>query len=751
MRKKSHNGYRCSSFAATTSVFLLALLTCYLFTPQASAQFPSFELSSLSQPVAQIGSSFDLTLAGSRADELHTLYFSASQVTAEPILQPATLPSETPTPTGKFKVQIAKTATPGPCEVRGLGRYGLSNPRRLFLVQKQVTAANTDHSNAATAFELLPDRIVCASCQPQKRNYYRVHLDAGQALHATVYAQQLDSRAMPLVTLLDAEQRILARGRSFGSWPATLDYQAADAVELLIVVHDAIFFGGPEYPYALEFTLGNTSPGELKTELDQELLPSLKPATNHIARVERMAISSSERTTEGNAQNSQLPVRAEGVFPADRSACSHDFEAVKDQQLAIEVTSHSAQQLTDPRLVLYRLLPAKESTPVAEGTAKGTVEGTAAGSSEVNFTLQQLLEQDDPPALGDVSMRIRRRDPMITWTVPETGRYRAVLLDNESSPRRPEQMRYEIDIRPTRPDFQLLAYPPFPTNNPALARPFELNLIRGGSCSLRVVALRREGFDLPIEVSLSGLPAGVEASPITVHPSQSEATINLTCNESAEAWSGPIQISGQTTVVDSQTQHAALTASIVWPAIPTLNAVQSRLSENLMLHLNSLDTNPVSVALGSETPLEIKQGEKLTIPVRLTRRDGGAAACVLRPQSLLSKITTPELTIAADKSEGSCEISVAADAPLGEFSFWLQNETKIKWRDNPQALAVAEKQLADLNAVLAQTTDAARKTSLEEAVRQVTARIEALKKSTAEKELTVFIPSNSQRIRVVSK
>ncbi len=170
-----------------------------------------------------------------------------------------------------------------------------------------------------------------------------------------------------------------------------------------------------------------------------------------------------------------------------------------------------------------------------------------------------------------------------------------------------------------------------------------------------------------------------------------------------------------------------------------------------MLHLNSLDTNPVSVALGSETPLEIKQGEKLTIPVRLTRRDGGAAACVLRPQSLLSKITTPELTIAADKSEGSCEISVAADAPLGEFSFWLQNETKIKWRDNPQALAVAEKQLADLNAVLAQTTDAARKTSLEEAVRQVTARIEALKKSTAEKELTVFIPSNSQRIRVVSK
>jgi hypothetical protein len=742
MRNKTLNGYRCSFVGVTSTVFLQALLISYMFTPRASAQFPSFELTSLSQPVAQIGSSFELTLAGSRTDELHTLFFSAAQVTAEPVLQAVTLPAATPTPTGKFKVQVAKTVKPGPCEVRGLGRYGLSNPRRMMLVSKQVTAANADHSSTATALELSSDRIVCASCQPQKRNYYRVQLAAGQALHLTVYAQQLDSRAMPVVTLLDAEKQILARGRSFGSWPATIDYQAADPVELLIVVHDAIYLGGPDYPYALECTIGNSSTNELKTELDQVLLPSLKHSANHLTRVERMAISSSEPTAESDAHNTQLPLHAEGAFPADRSACSHDFEAVKDQQLTIEVTSHSAQQLTDPRLILYRLLPAKESA--------ATTESTAAISAEVNFTQQQVLEQDDPPVLGDVSMRIRRRDPMITWSVPEAGRYRAVLLDNESSPRRPEEVRYVLDIRPARPDFQLLAYPPFPSNNPALARPIGLNLIRGGSCSLRVVALRREGFEQPIEVILSGLPAGVQANPITLHPSQSEATINLTCNESAEAWSGPIQITGQT-IVDSKPQHAALTASIVWPAIPTHNAVQSRLSEDLMLHVNPLDTNPVSVAIGSETTLEVKQGEKLSIPVRLTRRVGGAAACVLRPQSLLSKITTPELTIAADKSEGSCEISVAADAPLGEFSFWLQNETKIKWRDNPQALAAAEKQLADYNAALAQTKDGTGKSGLEEAIRQVTASIETLKKSTAEKELTVFMPSNSQRIRVIPK
>ncbi len=739
MRIKSNNGCRCSYTYAgvTATIALQAFLLCIALAPHACAQFPTIELNAISQPVAQIGSSFELSLTGNRTDELHALYFSTSQVTAKPIMQPATLPTETSVPSGKFTVQIADAAKPGPCEVRGLGRFGLSNPRRLLLVHKPVTAANSDHSNGATAVELSSERILFARCQPQKRNYYRLHLEAGQALRVTVYAQQLDSRAMPLIALHDAQQQVLARGRALGNWPATVDYQAEQGVDLLLVVHDAIFLGGPEYPYALECAVGTGSPAELKTELDQLLLPNLQHSTEHNAKVERVAIASRETTIESDSQNIQLPVHKVGVFPSDRSACSYDFEASKNQQLVIDVTSHSAQQLTDPRLVLYRLQPSKESS-------------NGAASGELSFTLQQLLEQDDPPTLGNGSVRIRRRDPLLTWTVPEDGRYRIMLQDNESSLRRPEQMRYELDIRPARPDFRLLAYPPFPNNNPVQARQMELNLLRGGSCSLRVVALRREGFDKPIEVSLSGLPAGVEARPITIHPSQSEATINLTCSEAADAWSGPIQVIGQATV-DGGPQQAALTASIVWPAIPTHNAVQSRLSADLMLCVNPLDTSPVAVVLRGETPLEVKQGEKLSIPVRLTRRAGGAAECVLRPQSLLGKVTTPDLKIAADKSEGSCEISVAADAPLGEFSFWMLNETKIKWRDNPQSLSLAEKQLADYNASLAQTTEAARKTSLEEAIRQVTARVESLKKSTAEKELTVFIPSNSQRIRVMPK
>ena len=90
--------------------------------------------------------------------------------------------------------------------------------------------------------------------------------------------------------------------------------------------------------------------------------------------------------------------------------------------------------------------------------------------------------------------------------------------------------------------------------------------------------------------------------------------------------------------------------------------------------------------------------------------------------------------------------------PLGEFSFWLQNETKIKWRENPQALARAEAQVNKLNEALKnQAKDKADQPATEAALAQAKQRVEALKQSTAEKEITVWFPTSNQRVRVIPK
>jgi hypothetical protein len=700
-------------------------------------QFPTFELQSLSQPVVQIGSTVELSLTGSRNDELHTLHFSSPHVTATQVFDPPLPFSDQPRDSGKFKTTISADASPGPCEVRGCGRFGVSNPRRMWLTHTEVVAVTADHSYSSAAHELSGHQIVVARCQPQKRNYYRLQLTAGQSMHLALFAQQLDSRARPVVSL-NADQRELARERTVGFYPASIDYQATQDVELLLVVHDAIYQGGAEYGYALECRVDTSAVPTTALELVDLLSPSLRGQAPRNDNLERVAISEFPNTQlPESATTTELPMQVIGTFPADRSACSYDFVAQQGQLLSISVTSHSAGQITDPRLVIYRVLAESNPEPRADQTPAPP-------------KLKQILEQDDPPGMGDAAARIAFRDPSLTWTVPESGLYRIEIQDNESSPRPAERMQFVLRVATANPQFQLLVYPPYPNNTPAQSRPYELNLIRGGTAELRVMALRRDGFNQSIEISLRGLPATVQAHPITLHPSQNQAEITLLCDENADAWCGPIQVWGQAPGEDAAPVQA-LAATATWPATPIYNAVQNRLCSELSLSVNALDTSPITPTLGSQAVIEVKQGDKVSIPIQVQRRDGGAVACVLRPKNLLTKVTAPEVTIAADKQDGACELTVAADAPTGEFDLWLQAESKIKWRENPQALQRAEERLTKLNALLADSPAESSKPSLEEAIKQVTADVEALKKSTAEKEITVWLPTPTQRIRVLAK
>ncbi len=741
-------------------------------TPHVSAQLPSLELHALSQPIAQIGSTIELTLVGSRIDELQSLHFSSLHVTAEPLSKATTALGENSGANSKFKTYIAEGIKPGHCEVRAQGRFGLSNPRRLWLTRKPVIVSNAEHSHAAAAVELTPGKIFVARCQPRQRNFYHLQVEAGQSLKLAVYAQQLESRATPIVVLYGPDRRELARSRAVGQWPAEISYQSPLAGDFEIVVHDAIFQGGHEYAYAIETSVSQIDEPAAVLELDQLLRPQCPAsAVDSVAKVtvakqtvakERATVGAEiEKPLNNEALPEQLPLSVAGVFAVDRTPCVFDFAATKDQQLVIEVHSHSVGQLTDPRFVLYRLLPtiAQEHTAVNGAAAEAVTgqagkpevrEETSEGTTKAAETQQQLLEQDDPPAVGNAGVRIVSRDPRAMWTVPESGRYRIELQDNESGSRQPDQMRYTLDVRVARPDFQLLAYPLFPNNQPALSRPSGINLVRGGTAAVRVLAVRCDGYNEPIEANVSGLPHAATALPITFHPTQNEATIMLTCSDQAEAWSGPIQIIGRAFGTNSPSVLAEA-ATISWPAIPTYNALQWRRSDDLMLCIQPLDTAPLSIALGGEAILQAKQGEKLSIPLQITRRAGGDSACVLRPQALPAKVTSPELNIAADQSAGNCELTIAADAPLGEFSIWMQAETKVKWRDNPQALQRAEERLASLNTALTDTLDTDQKQSLAEAIKQTSTHIEALKTATAEKELTLFLPTTSQRIRVLAK
>jgi hypothetical protein len=699
----------------------------------AAAQIPFVELNALSPSAAQVGSSFELRVTANHMEELARLDFSNPLVSAEQRMEKPRLLSEWSEPTGVFQVSVDAKALPGIAEVRAVGRFGVSNPRTLLITQQSILPATSDHSDPALAIELPAGKIIIGACPPQKRNYYRRTLAAGDVLRVAAYTQQLDSRATPTIVLYGPDRQELARSRGMGPWPAEIEQQVDESGDYLLAVHDFLFLGGQEYAYALEANVRSPSDQPRPLELDQLLRPSLddSPEASEGLSLVRIFADGHDRLTAASESTTELtvPFLVQGDF-ADDSAQTIDFQGQAGQQLWIEVDSAALDQITDPRVVVYKV------------NAPASADGPAQ--------MVQLAENDDGPSLGDAAMRLRQPDPRFSWTVPEDGVYRIALSDFEGGDRPPGSTGYRLTVREQQPGFKLLTYPPFPTNNAGTSRAYGANLLRGGTEAIRVLAIRDEGFSGAIEVSADDLPAGVTAQPVVISAAANENTLTLVSSEDAPAWCGPISIVGHSQQ-EPQQVYPARTATVVWPASPTHNAIVSRQTKQLFLGVNSQDTAPLLVQLGDGQVLEVKQGEKLSIPIKVTRRAGGDAACVLRPQNLPAKVTLGELTIPADKSEAVAALTVAGDAPLGESTFWMQNETKIKWRENPQRLEREQAYLAKLNEALAQADAATDKSPIEAAIKTATERVEELKKQTAEKQLTVWLPTTTQRIRVVAK
>lgn len=101
-------------------------------------------------------------------------------------------------------------------------------------------------------------------------------------------------------------------------------------------------------------------------------------------------------------------------------------------------------------------------------------------------------------------------DSRLTFTAPHDGDYLIRVRDVRGF--QSAEHKYTLTVRPRRPDFQVIVHGGKPTVSAGSAREF------------RVEAKRMDGFEGPIRVELTGLPAGFTAtSPITIEAGQNNA------------------------------------------------------------------------------------------------------------------------------------------------------------------------------------------------------------------------------------
>ena len=688
------------AFRAKIQPLLPMLVVGILLARSASAQFPEIELGWVRPTAVVAGGQVEMVVGGgNHLDQVGKLIFSDPRITAEVVTKPGEGENAAPVPQwGTFKVTVPADVPPGRYEVFAAGAYGVSNPRIVTVSKFPVVTAPAVGKSKDQATQPEPPPAAGAPWIFENRataaaiDHFRITPIADRPRRVTLFAQRIDSRMIGLIKLYDSRGKLLQSVRGADGFDPSLLVPASADSHFVVSVQDFLFRGGDPFFYQLRADAEDARtnqvagpPNRIETGDLSWVAAGAEGVTANPVAVAGAARSSQvpwfdglETVTIGSAMEgapspiplslSETPDAAVVVTPpcfvASQFAkpklgqslgqVAFQFDAKSGQKLQIEVISQRLGQAVDPSLTIQK-------REVAADGKESWSDVTAANESAL---------------LGDFAMRLRVKDPIVIFAAPADGTYRIRLRNLDTGSMIASQPMYVISIREPQPDYQLVALFPFPHNDAANTRPRGAQVMRGDTRTVRVLAYRKAGFEGPIEVTAEGLPEGVVCKPVVIAANQNEAQLTITASDQAAGWNGSLKISGKA----GEMVRVANPATVTWGRGDSRDIVTARLSTSLPLAVADKVTSPVSIKLGGDQPIVIKPGTNVTVPVTLTRRDGGGNPVVLRARNLPPGVAVAEVTIPADKSEGAIEFKVAADAKLGRYNPWMLAETKVKFK-----------------------------------------------------------------------
>jgi hypothetical protein len=247
---------------------------------------------------------------------------------------------------------------------------------------------------------------------------------------------------------------------------------------------------------------------------------------------------------------------------------------------------------------------------------------------------------DGGPAYG--------KDSRLDFTAPADGDYLVRIADARGESGR--AYAYRLTIAPPRPDFALFV----DQSNP--------NVSQGTRVPLTVSAFRQDGFDGPIAVQVTGLPAGLEASAGVTLPGNSQVSLAISAGDAAASTSAPFEVIGRATING--------------------RTVTRRARLDGMVPLVTATKRPSNVRIVSVEPsvIDLQPGARAKIRVVIARAEGFKDRVNLQLLNLPFGLTVPDtgstgIVVVEDQSER--EFSIEADAacvPLEQTLYLATND-----------------------------------------------------------------------------
>lgn len=608
----------------------------------------------------------------------------------------------------RARIKVAASAEAGRHELR------LITPRGVWIgfffvgdeIDEKTEAEPNDSPKQAQRIAL--PVVIHGRADSGDGDYFRFHADAGQTVVFDVLATRLGSALDPVLTLLDQEGREVAyNDDAYAFKDARLAHTFKQAGDYVVVVSASFERSARDASYRLLATTGpfaltaaplgvrrgqtaevsvlgwnleradrvwldrpevpaqilSRAPGELKLRLN---VPAAATAGTHWLHLSggappvQLEVSDLPEAS-ATSQTISAPVVVNGQIPSKplRIHQYQDFslDVRAGERLEFAMASWGLGQVMDPVVSIF------------DPSGK-------------------LLAQEDDPAPNSFIHHPATHDPRLVQVFSSAGRYRVRVHDAAYEP----GGNYRLTIRPVQPEFELEVRAPQFTALAGRTSKLLAVVRRTGGVhrvesfklpdseieNFRLVEI--DGWNTPIRVNVSGLPAGVTAETMAAEPKNTVfkgndgeelfvdgtlVEIPVTVRADAQPGLYPIEVHASGEFAGRRIEHKATVlygAPRAWRQLSTPDQV---------LFLNVVKAPPILW----NTPAEISmsQGERGRLKVGFVRLDGEYPVKVSAKQPVNgwtlaaadAAAATEEVEVPVTAGSGSAEITLVATFDRG--------------------------------------------------------------------------------------
>ena len=437
---------------------------------------------------------------------------------------------------GKFSVDVATNAPIGPHLLRVYNDEGASAPR-FFVVTKdreEMDAEPNDAFDKPQVLTTLPTVVNGRLDKSGDVDSFAVSLEEGQELVAWVEGYTLGSSFDGVLRLVDSSGTQVALNHDGVTFDPMLIWKASRkgtyALQLFGFAYPATsevrFTGGEGCVYRLHVTTGPYVRYTLPLAVQRGVSTRLEL---HGSNLQRAGIKSSldfdGAGLSADATSKWLAIQSDAVgYPIPVGA------AVELMEVEPNDTPKEAMSLSLPSAVTGRIGKPGDEDFFGFEAKKQDIDELSLQSGSLGFPLDAWIKIVDAAGkeLARTDDTAGSRDPHLSWTAPENGRYFVAVGD--LTRKGGGEFWYHLRISRAEPAIRASV-----ESSTFTARPGRTNEIK--------VALKRlNGHNGRIQARLAELPKGVEAAPVEVDAKSNEVTVTMIASKESPGWNGPIEI-----------------------------------------------------------------------------------------------------------------------------------------------------------------------------------------------------------------